>query len=322
MKRIARMMTWSLAIWMGGAALGQETSKLELSEKAPVRMLFVGSSSAYWNDLPREVAKVIDGKFSGRLGASVSAEIVGRSGDDIRVYSEPGFNRYEYGVKPGQTFLQKVAEEKFDLVALMVVCRFITREEDGGSAHAEAVMRYCTAIREGGGEPVFYEVGWGTSEDNVEGRKRLLELAVKNGVKWYVPCSHAWERVYRERPDLELQHPKDNVHPGDLGHFLNLACFYATLTGEDPKGVLPRTFPVWPHGLGKPETAEEEEAQQKRIAAFEPDEYQARLPKWMHKNMSMKLTAKLDEETATYLEKVAFEVVQATQSKLKEALKP
>lgn len=275
---------------------------VSLSAAEPLKLLFAGSSSMYWNDLPREVAKLVDGKIAGHVGRAVIPEAVGRSGSDIRVYLEPGFNRYEYGVKPGQTFLEKIATEKPDIVPMMVVCRFIMGDGDpegDGKAHADAVTRYCEAIRAAGGEPMFYEMGWGRTEREAEGRKRILDLAVKNKIKLFAPCSSAWARVYEEKPDLELQHPKDNSHPGDDGHFLNLACFYAALTGESPVGKLPRTFHVWPHG--------KYEADESKLAAFKPDAYQAKMAKWMFKHMAMNQTGTLDEKAAAYLETVAWE---------------
>lgn len=274
-------------------------------------LLFAGSSSMYWNDLPREVAKLVDGKLATHPNTKVIPEAVGRSGSDIRIYLEPGFSRYEYGVKPGQTFLEKIAAEKPDLVAMMVVCRFIMGDdapEEGNPDHAAAVTTYCEAIRAAGGEPIFYEVGWGKDDKHVEGRKRILELARKNRITLFAPCSTAWARVHAERPELALQHPQDNVHPGDAGHFLNLACFYAALTRESPVGKLPRTFHVWPHG--------KYEADEAKLAAFQPDAYQAKMAKWMFKHMSMNATATLDEETATYLETVAWETWQAVSAQL------
>lgn len=277
----------------------------------PVKLLFAGSSSMYWNDLPREVAQLVDGKLATHPGSKVIPEAVGRSGSDIRVYLEPGFSRYEYGVKPGQTFLEKIATEKPEIVAMMVVCRFIMGDDaptEGNPDHASAVTTYCEAIRAAGGEPIFYEVGWGKDDKHVEGRKRILELARKNKITLFAPCSSAWARVYAERPELALQHPQDKVHPGDAGHFLNLACFYAALTRESPVGKLPRTFHVWPHG--------KYEADEAKLAAFQPDDYQAKMAKWMFKHMSMKATATIDEETATYLETVAWETWQAVSAQL------
>jgi hypothetical protein len=221
------------------------------------------------------------------------------------VYSEPGFNKYEYGVKPGQSFLDKIRDEKPPFLVLQTVCRFIMGDDDPtgtGNAHAEAVTKYCEAIRATGGEPIFYEMGWGKSEREAEGRQRILALAFKNKIRIYAPCSTAWARVYAEKPNLALQHPKDGAHPGDAGHFLNLACFYAALTGTSPVGKLPRTFPVWPHG--------KYDADKAKLAAFKPDAYQAKMAKWMFKHMSMNQTATLDEPTANYLETVAWETWQ------------
>ncbi len=282
-----------------------------VSASHPITLLFAGSSSTYWNDFPREAAKIVDGKFIGHIGAKVVPEIVGRSGSDIRVYLEPGFNKYEYGVKPGQSFLDKIRDEKPPFVVLQTVCRFIMGDDDPtktGEAHAKAITTYCEAIRAAGGEPIFFEMGWAKTEREAEGRQRLFDLAVKNKIKLFVPCSTAWARVYREKPELALQHPHDNAHPGDAGHFLNLACFYAALTGESPVSKLPRTYPVWPHG--------KYEADEAKLAAFNPDAYQAKMAKWMFKHMSMGHTATLDESTTTYLETVAWETWQQVSERL------
>jgi hypothetical protein len=316
MKSLRRLAAVVLFHAVGFAAALSDDAK-------PITLLFAGSSSTYWNDMPREVAKVVEGKFIGHLGASVVPEMVGRSGSDIRVYLEPGFSKYEYGVKSGQSFLERIREEKLQFVVLQTVCRFIMGDDDPtgtGNAHAEAITKYCEVIRAAGGEPIFYEMGWGKSDREADGRTRIFQLAVRNKVRFYAPCSSAWECVMRERPDLALQHPKDGAHPGDAGHFLNLACFYAALTRESPVGRLPRTFPVWPHGLPKAETEEAKAAEAVRIAAFKPDAYQAKMPKWMFKNMSMNLTATLDDATATYLEGVAWEIWKEADEKLRAAI--
>ncbi len=300
-------------------------SVLAFAEDTPIILLFAGSSSTYFNDMPREVAKVVDGKMANHVGTAVLPEIVGRSGSDIRVYMEPGFNKYEYGVKPGQSFLDKIREEKPPFVVLQTVCRFIMGDDDPtgtGNAHADAVKKYCEAIRAVGGEPVFNEMGWGKTEREAEGRQRLFDLAVKNRIRLFVPCSTAWARVYHQRPDLALQHPKDSSHPGDAGHFLNLACFYAVLAQQNPVGKLPRTFPVWPHGLPKAQTDAEKSVEADKMAKFKPDMYQAKMPRWMHRGMAEQLTATLDEATASYLESVAWEVSQDMKGKLNAAIKP
>lgn len=298
-----------------GTAIGRETAN---SGSEVVRMLFVGSSSMYWNDLPDAVAHAIDQRIVGREDSHVTAELVGRSGDDIRVYLNPEFNNYQYGVKSGQTFLDKVRDEKFDIVPMMVFTRFITEEGDSAvdSPHAVAVAKYCKAIRVAGGEPMFYESGWGQSEREQLGRERILQLAIANQIKFYAPCATAWVRVRQERPDLKLQHPQDSVHPGDIGHFLNVACFYAALTHRSPVGQLPRTYPVW-HHMSEEERKEQRKALDSAYAVFEPNEYQNRLPKWMRDYAAAGLSHTLTDEDAKYLESAAWETWERVQDKLR-----
>ncbi|MFN3151560.1 hypothetical protein [Bremerella sp.] len=287
------------------------------SDDCRVRLLFAGSSSMYWNDLPDAVGQVVSKKVSGKEGCLATAELVGRSGDDIRVYLQPGFDNYQYGVRPGQTFLEKVQAEKFDFVTMMVFTRFImeTGPSLAESKHAKAVTTYCQAIRAAGGEPVFYESGWGDAHLHEEGRKRILELAKQNNVTHFAPCSSAWARVAKDRPDLKLQDPHDPVHPGNLGHFLNMACFYAALTKQSPVGQLPRTFPVW-HHWGEKEREQQKAALDDAFAKFEPNPYQKRLPKWMQAYASAGLTETLSDEDARYLETVAWNTWQKTQRAL------
>lgn len=285
---------------------------------ATKRILFAGSSSTYWNDMPNEIAKAISTN-GGMDGATVSADIVGRSGSDIRVYLDPRCD-YQYGVKRGQSFLDRVSEKDCDYVVLQAVCNFITgggADNPDGKAHAAAITKYCGAIRESGAEPVIYEMGWGRGDREADGRRRILELAIENDVRLYVPCSTAWERVRRERTELLLQHPDDPSHPGDLGHFLNVACFYAVLKNESPVGRLPRNFHVWPH-LSKPD----QEARKKEIdaafAAFRPDAYQARLPSWMRRHAGSGFRGEVSEQDATYLEQVAWDTWNEVRPKLVE----
>ncbi len=282
-----------------------------------VRLLFAGSSSTYWNDLPAEVATTVNRHLADHPHQPVTAEIVGRSGSDIRVYLDPDCD-YQYGVKAGQTFLDKLRDERFDYVCLMVVCRFITgdgEQNEDGIAHREAVTKYCEAIRASGGQPVFYEMGWGKGDRETEGRRRILELAKRNHITYFVPCSSAWARVYDERPDLALQHPQDSSHPGDLGHFLNLACFYAALTKTSPVGKLPREFHVWPH-LSKEQKETRKQELDAAFGRFEPNEYQARLPEWMRRNAGAGMRGHVSDDVGLYLERIACETWLQTQREL------
>ncbi len=279
-----------------------------------LQLLFAGSSSTYWNDLPDGVSQLVSKKIYNQLNRVTQAKLIGRSGDGIHVYLRPDFDRYQYGVPKGSTFLKEVKKQKNDYVVLMAVAQFINGKE--GTEHAKALDVYCKAIRKAGGEPVYYEMGWRNDEVSNVGRKKLFESAVKNKVKLYAPCSTAWMRVNKERPQLDLQHKNDRVHPGDLGHFLNLACFYAAFTRNSPQGKIPRDFHVWPH-FTKEEREKNKEALEKQFEKFVPTPYQKSLPTWMQKNAGSGVRAKIDEKTAAYLEKVAWETWKKTDKKLR-----
>jgi hypothetical protein len=175
---------------------------------------------------------------------------------------------------------------------------------------------YCKAIREAGGEPVFYEMGWGTDEKADVGRQKIFAAAVRNKVTLAAPCSIAWMRVHKERPDLDLQNPPDKAHPGTLGLYLNLCCFYATFTGKPP-AARPTELKIW----RKP-TDDEKAAAKDEVAAAKLDAYESVLPGWMKTNTVLAQSVKLDADVATYLRKVAWTSWQEYQARLKAKQTP
>jgi hypothetical protein len=273
----------------------------------PVRTLWAGSSSLYFHDMPKVCCQWLTKSAS----MPAVAEVVGRSGTGAHVYLRPNF-KAEYGLKPGQTILEKIAAEKYGYVVLQVLAEFINGEE--GEEHDKSLDVYCQAIRAVGGEPVFYEMGWGRDEKADVGRQKIFAAAVRNKVTMFVPCSTAWQRVRRERPELELQDPPDTAHPGTLGCYLNLCCFYATFTGK-PTAGLPTEVRIWPHL-----SEEEKKAAEEKVKTTQFDAYDSSLPGWMKRLVVMSKNLKIPEPTAAYLQRVAEEEYQSAQERLKQAL--
>jgi hypothetical protein len=114
---------------------------------------------------------------------------------------------------------------------------------------------------------------------------------------------------------MKLQHPGDQSHPGDLGHFLNLACFYAALTGTSPEGQLPRELHVWPH-FTKEEKEQKKVELDEALQRFRPGVYQARLPEWMRRNAAAGQMVRVAENDARALESIAWETWKSVQSQL------
>ncbi len=124
----------------------------------------------------------------------------------------------------------------------------------------------------------------------------LLREAQKNNFKEYAPCSSAWQRVRCERPDLELHNLPDRTHPGTLGTYLNMCCFYAAFTGLSPAG-LPAEIKVWPRFGAFDKDQDEKRLQNARLGP-----YHAVMPAWMQKISVMQWTESVDAETAEYLQ--------------------
>jgi len=282
---------------------------LAADSSKPLLLLWAGSSSIYYHNQPKQCAEWLTRYAS----LPARSELVGRSGTGVHVYLRPDF-RPEYGLAPGQTILQKIAGQHYDYVVLQVPAEFINGPE--GDEHDRSLDVYCAAIRAAGGAPVIYEMGWGQDEQAVAGRQKIFAAAVRNRVTHFAPCSTAWDRVRRERSDLDLQNPPDRTHPGTLGCYLNLCCFYAALTGKQ-LSESPTELVIWRHL-----DDEQKQAAQEQVAGREFDEYDAALPGWMKRLMVTAEHETLAADTAAYLRMVAWQEYQRIQQRLTAARDP
>jgi len=268
-----------------------------------LRMLWLGSSSLYYHNAPNLVAQWLTA-----AGMPARSELAGRSGTGVHVYLRADF-KAEFGLSAGQTVLDKIRQGKYDYVVLQAVASFIAGNE--GTEFDKALDTYCKVIRESGGQPVFYEMGWGKGEEHEAGIKRIFEAAVRNKVTLVAPCASAWMRVRKEKPDLELHNLPDRTHPGTLGAYLNLCCFHSLFIGKQAENV-PTEIKVWL------KLTDEEKAQAKeKLASAKFDEYEAALPGWMKSNTVGAKTVKIEPDVAKYLQKTAWESWQVYRDRLK-----
>lgn len=279
-------------------------TNFSLARKNEVKILFLGSSSTYCHDMPQQVSEWLNKS----AGWNTKAFLTGRSGTGFHEYLRPGFEA-QYGLTENQTLLQKIAEEKYDYVVIQQITYFMGEKDSTEIIDDTKIL--CDAIRSAGGIPVFYEMGWRLGPENETGRSMIMEEALKNDVSMYAPCSRAWKTVRAERPGIELHNLPDTDHPGTLGNYLNLCCFYAALTGKSPVG-LPESVYSWPR-FG---SFDKEEARKKREKVV-PDYYHAVLPGWLQSIAVMGDEKELDAKTARYLQKVAWKEWKEINNKLK-----
>jgi hypothetical protein len=278
-----------------------------------VKIMWLGSSSTYFHDMPRDAARWM-ARYAGQPAAS---DLVGRSGTAVYKYLEPGF-RIEYGLEKGRTLMGKIRDGEYDFVVLQVPTDYLAgRGDNDRHAFIAGIETYIKAIRGAGGKPLFYEQGWGEDELYDAGDELLLALAVEHDVP-VVPCRSAWKRIRKERPDLELHNLPDRTHPGTLGKYVNLCCFYAALTGKSPVGLPVREVAYWPHLSDE----QKRQARQRLASMTITDPYMAQLAGWMRTRSIASKTATLEDDVARYFQQVARQTWLAYNSRVREARKP
>ncbi|MBD3378423.1 hypothetical protein GF406_25575 [candidate division KSB1 bacterium] len=271
----------------------------------PIKILWLGSSSTYVHDMPQQAGHWL---AESEHFDTVSTFLTGKSGTGFHEYMRKGF-KAQYGLELGRTLVDKISRDRFDYVVIQQITYFMADSDSTEIINDTETL--CKTIRQAGGEPVFYEMGWRTEPLNETGRQMILREARKNSVTLYAPCSSAWTRVRQERPDLELFNLPDTDHPGTLGTYLNMCCFYAAFTGKPPQNVSQTIF-RWPL-FGR----FDKDLARKRLETLTLDPYHAAMPGWMQLISSMRWQESIDPEIAEYLQNTAFAVYQEKSSQLK-----
>lgn len=265
------------------------------SAQDTVRILWIGSSSTYCHDLPLQTAQWLESFF---YPQPIRSYLVGKSGTGFHEYLEPGFEA-QYGLKPGQTLLEKIIREQYDFVVLQMITYFIGADLKEETELSTDIL--IKAILDSGAEPVIYEMGWRTGPENEIGRQLIADAAEKHQVKYYAACSSAWKKVRAENQSIELHNLPDSDHPGTLGTYLNLSCLYTAFTGKKHQPRVDQ-IEVWPRfgNFDKKKAAE-------IVANSNLNYYHSVLPGWMQLISAMRTKQIIKPEEASYLDQVAFE---------------
>jgi hypothetical protein len=272
-----------------------KSAGFSIEKQDTVKILWIGSSSTYCHDLPSQTAVWLEDFFAPR---PVRSYMVGKSGTGFHEYLQPDFEA-QYGLKQGQTLLDKIAEEKYDYVVLQMITYFIGAELQEETVESTEIL--LEAISESGASPVFYEMGWRLGPENEIGRNLIAGLAQKYQVPYFGACSSAWKAVRANRTDLELHNLPDQDHPGTLGTYLNLAGMYIAITGKKPNREITQ-IEVWPR-FG----AFDKEEAGKKLAQTTLSPYYLVMPEWMQKISVMRTSVQIDPDIAKFLIDQAYQ---------------
>ena len=203
--------------------------KLARSGRAGVRVLFVGNSLTFRNDLPGLVHQ---------LGGTRTPIYAGS-------FTAPGWQLSQFAGDDGLDRLLR--EVHWDVVVLQEQSQVPSFPENDRAREFDPPGReLADEIRASGAEPLLF-VTWAHrtgDRRNVPGdtyaamQERVVdgyEEAARASASAVAPVGVAWEEVLQRRPQLELW-AADGTHPSRAGSYLAACVFYSLLTRKSPVG--------------------------------------------------------------------------------------
>ena len=185
--------------------------------KAGLRVLFIGNSLTYSNDLPMIVEALA--KAAGQDWQVDSVTYGGYSLDD----------HWSHGAAP-----KAISRQRWDVVVLQHGPSTLpsSRAELRSSAR-----KYDKIIRKAGARPALYMV-WPPLDrfayfDAVRDSYSQAAADV-NGI--FIPAGEAWRAAWKRDPDAPL-YSGDDFHPSVLGSYTAALSIYGMLSGRSPEGL-------------------------------------------------------------------------------------
>jgi hypothetical protein len=194
----------------------------------PIRVLFIGNSYTYFNNLPEVFAKLVDASHLKKVEYAMQA---------------PGGWRLKDHWDHAQA-RQAIQSQKWDYVVLQDQSQLgdnhviagkprITTDEEFHPAAVEMAK----AIGDAGAIPVFY-LTW--AKKAVPEDQAMLDnayfRAAKETKSVVAPVGVAWADVRSKDPSIEL-YIEDGSHPSAAGTYLAACVLYATIIGRSPVGL-------------------------------------------------------------------------------------
>ena len=186
----------------------------------PLRVLFVGNSLTFYNDLPARTAEM-----------AVQDTLLRYP--DLRAVVRPGYSLRQHW------FLGEARDSllasRWDYVVLQEGSASILQAPETTTAY---VARFDSLARTRGVRTVLY-LTWTYGELPLAAQDSVTQayVAMANGLQALLaPVGIAWKQVRQLRPDLSLYLP-DSIHPSPVGTYLAACTFVGTLYRRTPQGL-------------------------------------------------------------------------------------
>lgn len=197
----------------------------------PIRVLFVGNSQIFYNDLPRMVELLADSAPVDR--PRVKAERALAGGASLASHWAKGEGEGK------STPRGKIAEGGWDYVVLQEI--YYGKPE----SFAKHVKLFVDLVRKHGGKPILFCTA-SISTLYPKGFHELHDMHIKVGQELKVPVAaagRAWLTYWGKEPTADERlalYDRDKAHPGAKGSYVYACVLYAALTGQTPVGLTNR----------------------------------------------------------------------------------
>jgi hypothetical protein len=196
------------------------------------RILFIGNSLTYVNDLPETLVRI----------ASLSGDTV-----RVKMSAFPDYALADH-LSDGRS-IQAIREGTWDYVVMQQGPSALPSNRDSLVGWSQ---RLAVDIRAARARPALYQV-WPTSTrmfdfPNVRDSYRAAAIATEGK---FFPAGEAWVEAWKRDSTLRLYGP-DGIHPSPLGTYLAALVMYEQLTGRNALSLPAQLIERW--GLDPPTT--------------------------------------------------------------------
>jgi hypothetical protein len=186
--------------------------------KPEIRILFIGNSFTYCNDLPRMVAQLAEA--GGQRPLHCESETPGGCTLEKHWQDRQAVSRIQSG--------------RWDFVVLQDQSEVPLRRRDAMIAYGK---EFDAEIKRQRAKTILYET-WAL-QNQLEQQAAISQayegLARELNAR-LAPVGNAWQTALRSDPKLIL-HDMDHKHPNAAGTYLAACVFYATIFGQSPAGL-------------------------------------------------------------------------------------
>ncbi|MDQ3010457.1 MAG: SGNH/GDSL hydrolase family protein [Acidobacteriota bacterium] len=194
-----------------------------------LRVLFIGNSYIYFNNLPQMLAEL---SKSARQSKLIEPEMFTVGGATLKSLWENG--KALETLKSGKWDYVVLQEQSTLGLAPMV--DGVAQISDPKTFH-EYARRFNTEIKKAGAKTVFYLTWAKQNAPQTQAALTNAYLSIAKELKAIVaPAGIAWENALKSDPQLAL-HVADKSHPTPMGSYLAACVLYATIYGKSPEGL-------------------------------------------------------------------------------------